>query len=151
MELKFASHCVYQIRYHQVLCIKYRKKILRERRYREWLKEIIREVSERYWYEIDEIWTDGDHVHIFVWATPKESPSKIMQVIKSITAKEMFRKYPEIKKELRWWSFWSDWWYIGTVWEWTNEDIVKRYIQNQWDEIEREQYKQLKLFTIRDV
>ena len=150
MEVKFASHCSYQIRYHQVFCVKYRKKLLKEVAYREYLKQIVREVCERYWFVIDEIGTDWDHVHMFVWSAPKRSPSSIMQTLKSITAKEMFKKFPEIKKSLRGGEFWSDWWYIGTVWEWTNEDIVRKYIQNQWDEIEREQYKQLKLFSTRE-
>ena len=150
MEVKFTSHKSYQIMYHQVFCIKYRKLLLKKNLYREYLKKIVNEVCERYWFSIDEIWTDWDHVHLFVWAAPKWSPSQIMQILKSITAKEMFKKFPEIKKQLRWWEFWSDWGYIGTVWEWTNEYIVKRYIQSQWDELEREQYKQFKLFSLRE-
>ena len=138
MEVKFASHCSYQIRYHQVFCLKYRKKLLKTEQYRNYLKEIVRGICERYWFMIDEIWTDGDHVHLFVWAAPKRSPSKIMQTLKSITAKEMFKKFPEIKKILRGGEFRSDWWYIWTVWEWTNAEIVKKYIQNQGDELERE-------------
>jgi len=148
MEVKFASHCSYQIRYHQVFCVKYRKKLLTNEDYRLYLKIVIKEICERYRFMIDEIWTDWDHVHIFVWASPKHSPSQIMQIIKGITAKKMFSQFPEIKKKLRWWQFWSDWWYIWTVWEWTNEDIVKKYIRNQWDETERKQYKQLRLFDI---
>jgi putative transposase len=148
MELKFASHCSYQIRYHQVYCVKFRKQLLKREECRLYLKKCVWEICQRYWFTVDEIWTDWDHVHVFVWASPKRSPAKIMQVIKSITAKEMFKKFPEIKKELRWWEFWSDWWYVWTVWEWTNEDIVKRYIRNQGDEIEKEQYKQLSLFKI---
>jgi hypothetical protein len=46
----------------------------------------------------------------------------------------MFKRFPEIKRMLWWWEFWSDWWYIGTVWEWTNEEIVRKYIANQVDE-----------------
>lgn len=148
MEIKFASHCSYQIRYHQVFCVKYKKKLLSNEEYRNHLKQTIREICERYWFSIDEIGTDWDHVHIFVWAWPKHSPSQIMQILKSITAKSIFKKFPEIKKSLRWWQFWSDGWYIGTVWEWTNEEIVKRYIREQWDERERTQYKQLSLFNV---
>jgi len=150
MKVKFASHCSYQIRYHQVFCVKYRKKLLNNESYRVKLKEIIHEICERYWFEIDEIWTDWDHVHLFVWAPPNLSPSKIMQILKSITAKKMFNAFPDIRKMLWWWCFWSDWWYIWTVWEWTTEDIVRKYIRSQWDEVERRQYKQLTLFRLRD-
>jgi putative transposase len=148
MEVKFASHCSYQIRYHQVFCVKYRKKLLKKEEYRDYLKECIRGICERYWFTIDEIGTDGDHVHIFVWAAPKISPSQIMQTLKSITAKAMFKQFPEIRKILWWGSFRSDWWYVWTVWEWTNEDIVKKYIRNQWDEIEKQQHKEISLFKL---
>jgi putative transposase len=47
-----------------------------------------------------------------VGAPPKESPSKIMQIIKSISAREMFKRFPEIRKMLRGGEFWSDGGYI---------------------------------------
>jgi len=99
-ELKHACHCVYQIRYHMVFCIKYRKKILSKKDRVEFFKEICFEIGERYWFEFDAIGTDGDHVHIFVGAAPRYAPSRIMQIIKSITAKNIFKKYPDIKKQL---------------------------------------------------
>lgn len=148
MDVKFASHCSYQIRYHQVYCVKYRKKLLRDDGMVNELKRIIREICEQYWFEVEEIWTDWDHVHVFIWASPKESPSKIMQIVKSITARELFKTYPELKKKLWWWQFWSDWWYIGTVWDGTNSEIVKKYIRNQWNVAEKENQKQLRLFKI---
>ena len=55
MEVKFASHCSYQIRYHQVFCIKYRKRLLTNEDYRLYLKMVIKEICERYWFTIDEI------------------------------------------------------------------------------------------------
>jgi REP element-mobilizing transposase RayT len=58
MEVKFASHCSYQIRYHQVFCIKYRKRLLKKEEYREYLKKSIKGICERYWFSIDEIGTD---------------------------------------------------------------------------------------------
>ena len=148
MEVKFAAHCSYQIRYHQVFCMKYRKKLLKNEDYRLYLKYILQEICERYYLEIDEVGTDWDHIHIFVWAAPKYAPSNIMQILKSITAKMMFKQFPEIKRTmLRWWEFRSDWWYIWTVGEWTNEQIIKKYIQNQWDE-KTHKYEQLSLFKL---
>jgi putative transposase len=73
------------------------------------------EIGKRYWFKFDAIGTDGDHVHIFVGAAPRYAPSNIMQIIKSITAKKMFGKYPEIKKQLWCGHFWSEGGYIGTV------------------------------------
>ncbi len=85
LELQHANHCVYKIRYHMVFCVKYRKKLLS---------------NSRYWFQFDTIGTDGDHVHLFVGAEPKYALSKVMQIIKSITTKQMFKAFPEIRKEL---------------------------------------------------
>jgi putative transposase len=100
MELKHANHCVYKIRYHMVFCVKYRKKLLSDTEIVNFLKNVCFEINERYCFEFDAIGSDGDHVHLFVGAEPKYSPSKVMQIIKSITARQIFKQYPEIRKQL---------------------------------------------------
>ena len=128
-----------------VLCIKYRKRLLLEEEKIKYIKHICSEIGNRYWFEFDAIGTDGDHVHIFVGAAPKYSPSKVMQVIKSMTAREFFRKYPEIKKQLWGGEFWSDGGYIGTVGDGVTADIVRDYIEQQGLSEEKENYKQMLL------
>jgi len=145
IELQSACHCVYKIRYHMVLCIKYRKRLLLEEEKIKYIKQICSEIGNRYWFEFDAIGTDGDHVHIFVGAAPKYSPSKVMQIIKSIIAREFFRKYPEIKKQLWGGEFWSDGGYIGTVGDGVTADIVRDYIEQQGLSEEKENYKQMLL------
>jgi putative transposase len=81
-----------------VFCVKYRKKLLLESELIIFLKNICYGISERYCFEFDAIGTDGDHVHLFVGAELKNSPSKVIQIIKSITARQIFKEYPEIKK-----------------------------------------------------
>ena len=146
MDVKFSSHCVYQIRYHMVMCVKYRKQLLKPAEYRQSLVLVLREIGRRYWYEIEEVGTDGDHVHVFVGAAGRWAPSRIMQVLKSLSAREMFRLHPEIRKVLWGGEFWSDGGYIGTVGEGTTEEIVKKYIQEQGSPEEKESYRQLVLF-----
>jgi len=129
-----------------VMCVKYRKQLLNQVNRVEKLKQIIKEIGERYWFETDEMGTDGDHVHIFVGAAPRYAPSRIMQIIKSISAKQIFQMFPEIRKVLWGGEFWSDGGYIGTVGDQANAEIVRKYIQQQGDRREKEQYNQLKLF-----
>ena len=69
MKVERASHCVYQIRYHMVFCIKYRHSLLLVEERCEYLKQVFKEIGERYWFELEEMGTDGDHVHVFVGAT----------------------------------------------------------------------------------
>ncbi|MCX9015387.1 MAG: IS200/IS605 family transposase [Candidatus Methanoperedens sp.] len=145
VELEHASHCVYQIRYHMVFCIIYIKKLLFDNDIIEFFKEICLEIGKRYWFKFDAIGTDGDHVHVFVGAAPRYAPSNIMQIIKSITAKKIFGKYPGIKKQLWGGQFWSEGGYIGTVGDGVTADIIKRYVEEQGTTEEKEGYCQMKL------
>ncbi len=125
-----------------VFCIKYRKKLLFDKDRIEFFKEVCSEIGKRYWFEFDAMGTDGDHVHVFVGA-PRYTPTNVMQIIKSITAKNIFKKYPDIKKQL--WHFWSDGGYIGTVGDGVTSDIIKSYVEKQGTKEENEGYGKMKL------
>jgi len=127
-----------------VFCMKYRKKLLNED-ITDFLKTTCSEIGERYYFEFDAIGCDGDHVHLFVGAEPKNSPSRVMQIIKSITARKIFKEYPEIRKQLWGGELWSDGGYIGTVGDGTTSDIIKNYVQNQGNQEEKQAYKQMKI------
>ena len=146
VELRHANHCFYKIRYHLVFYIKYRKCLLLERKRIEFLKTVFHEIAARYWFEFDTIGTDGDHVHIFVGAEPKYSPSRLIQIIKSISAREMFKAFPELRKTLWGGEFWSDGGYVGTVEDGVTADIIRNYIETQGTPEEKEQFPQMKLF-----
>jgi putative transposase len=129
-----------------VLCIKYRKKLLIDRERIELFKNVCIEVGERYHFDFDAIGTDGDHVHVFVGSEPKYAPSRVMQILKSITASQIFKAFPEIKKQLWGGEFWSDGGYIGTVGEGITAEIVRDYIERQGSSEEKESYTQMELF-----
>ena len=128
-----------------VLCVKYRRQLLFVGDRFEFLKEICNGIEERYWFEFESIGTDGDHVHILVGAAPRYAPSRVMQIIKSITARQLFKRYPEIKRQLWGGEFWSDSGYIGTVGEGITEDIIRNYIEQHGTPKEKERYSQMKL------
>jgi putative transposase len=125
MELGKRPRAVYKIRYHFVTAVKYRKVLLNEK-VEECIREAMKGISERYNIVIDEIGFDQDHIHIFCDAQPQYSPSHVLQVIKSITAKRVFKEFPKLKKEELWGGeFWSDGKYIGTVGDATNEEVIR--------------------------
>ena len=109
------------------------------------MKNICFEIGERYCFEFDAIGIDGDHVHLFVGAEPKYSPSKVMRTIKMITTRQICKQYPEIKKQLWGGELWSDGGYIGTVENGTTSDLIKNYVENQGNQEEKETYQQMKL------
>ena len=129
-------------------CMKYRKNLLNDDAVN-FLKHVCSEIGERYSFEFDAIGCDGDHVHLFVGAEPKNSPSRVMQIIKSITARKIFKEYPEIRKQLWGGEFWSDGGYIGTVGDGTTSDIIKNYVQNQGNGEEKKAYNQMKIIDFK--
>jgi len=129
-EVHKGHHCAYQIHYHLVMPVKYRKALLVEE-IRQWLKEIVKGIEERYGLEIERMGCDQDHVHILCSAHPKYSPGQLVRVFKSVSAKELFRRFPAIKKDLWGGEFWSDGYYVGTVGERGNWEVVEKYIKEQ--------------------
>ena len=87
-------------------------------------------------------------MHVFVDAPPKYSPSNIIRIIKSITAREIFGRFPEIKKDLWGGEFWSDGGYVGTVGDETTANVIRNYVLRQGTKEEKKDYRQLKLFKI---
>ncbi|WP_410526192.1 IS200/IS605 family transposase [Rickettsia endosymbiont of Urophora cardui] len=67
---------------------------------------ILRNNSSRVSYRFLEIGVDKDHVHFLLQSIPMYSPTKITQIIKSITSKKMFEKYPNLKEKLWGSEFW---------------------------------------------
>ena len=95
MDIGKTSHSVYKFRYHIVTAVKYRKSLLNTE-VEECIKETLRGISERYEIIIDEIGFDKNHIHILCGASPKLSPLRIIEIIKSITARKVFERFPEL-------------------------------------------------------
>jgi putative transposase len=127
------KHNVSALMYHIVCPAKYRR-IVFSKEVDQKLKETCLEISKRYEIHFLEIGTDNDHVHFLVQSVPTYSPKKIVQIIKSITAREIFAACPEVKKKLWGGEFWSDGYFINTVGKHGNEEVIKRYIQSQGKE-----------------
>ena len=68
-----------------------------------------------------------------------------MQIIKSITARQIFKQYLEIKKQLWGGELWSGEGYIGTIGDGTTSDVIKNYVENQGNKEEKEAYQQMKI------
>ena len=124
------SHNVSVLMYHYVCPAKYRRVVFCEA-VDQTIKGICEEIEKRYEIRFKEIGTDKDHVHFLVQSVPSYSPTKIITMIKSITAREVFKKHPEVKKKLWGGEFWSDGYYVNTVSKHGNEEVITKYIKNQ--------------------
>ena len=131
--------------YHLVFPAKYRKVVF-SKKVEEELKEVCLEIAKRYEMHFLEIGTDEDHVHFLVQTVPINSVTKLVRIIKSITARELFKRVPELKKELWGGEFWTDGYYATTVGRSGSEKRVADYVKQQGKRYERIHKDQLKMW-----
>ena len=141
------SHNVSILLYHFVCPAKYRKAVI-DKEVDQVLKEVCLDIADRYQVEFLEIGTDKDHVHFLVQSVPTYSPTKIITMIKSLTAREVFSRLPSVKKQLWGGEFWTDGYYVGTVGQHVTEEVIRQFVKSQGQEEHYEQLhvQQLKLF-----
>ncbi len=95
------------------------------------LREVCLEIEKRYEIKFIEIGTDKDHVHFLIQSVPMYSAKKIIQTVKSLTAREILRRVPEVKKQLWGGEFWTDGYYVSTVGQKGSEETIRKYVQEQ--------------------
>jgi len=118
---------------------KYRRAVI-DSQVDEELRKVCLEIEKRYPILFLEIGTDNDHVHFLVQSVPVYSVARLVRIIKSITAREIFLKCSHVKKQLWGGEFWSDGYYAGSVGKQGNEGTVGKYVKEQGRE---QEYNQL--------
>jgi len=143
----YKSHNKSLLLYHLVCPIKYRRSVLTDE-VSITFQEICLGISSRYEIHFVEIGFDENHVHFLIQSVPMMSPKKIVNTVKSLTAREIFRLHPEVKRFLWGGKFWTSGYYINTVGQYANEEVIKKYLKEQGKEKEYKKIytSQLKLF-----
>ncbi len=131
--------------YHLVCPAKYRRKVF-TKEVEKSLKEICLEIQERYEIHFIEIGTDQDHVHFLIQSVPMMLATRIVTTIKSLTAKHLLDRHPEIQKILWGRKIWTSGYYINTVGKYANEQVIKNYVKNQGKAYKQLHRDQLTLF-----
>lgn len=128
--IKHARTCVYNVNYHIVWSVKYRRKVLTSE-IESYLKDLFQEIAQEKEFEIAMMEVgEQDHIHVFASAHPKIAPSYIVKMLKGISARKLFLKFPQLKKGLRGGHLWNSSFYIETVGS-ISEDVIRKYIENQ--------------------
>lgn len=134
--------------YHYVCPAKYRRVVFTEQ-VDETLKEVCMGIEKRYEVYFLEIGADKDHVHFLLQSVPTKSPTQIIKMVKSITARQIFHHHPEVKEQLWGGEFWSDGYYVSTVGRHADEGVISKYVREQGVEKEYEELHkatQMRLF-----
>jgi putative transposase len=129
------SHNVSVLLYHLVFPSKYRRATVTAP-VESTLRDICSYIETCYEVWFLEIGSDRDHVHFLVQSVPTMSPSGLVQMIKSITTRELRSRLPNLRKELWGASFWSSGYFISSVGRAGNESTVSNYVRNQGQEDE---------------
>jgi REP element-mobilizing transposase RayT len=139
--------------YHVVCPAKYRRAVITEEVDKE-LREICLGIEARYEIQFLERGTERDRVHFLVQSVPTYSPEQIVRTIKSITARKIFERCPEVKEPLWGGEFRTRGYYVGSVGEHGDEQVIHRYVKNQGRKPEEYQKihegKQLELFPYQN-
>ena len=143
-DIWYWHHNVSEAYYHIQLTIKYRRSLFNDR-VEKTITEIAKGFKDRYAIEISHIGFDQNHVHFLCRFLPKYSGGQVIRLLKMITAKQIFKQVPEVKKELWGGEFWTDGYYFATVSGRGDKKVIEKYIQKQG---RKEDITQLKLFEL---
>ena len=126
------AHDVSVLMYHVVCAAKYRRVVMSEE-VDVALKNACMEIEKRWEIYFLEIGVDRDHAHFLVQSVPAYSPTKIVQTLKSVTAREVFAKAPEVKRKLWGGEFWGKGYFVNTVGQHGSEKVIAEYVKRQGD------------------
>ncbi|MBW8201235.1 MAG: IS200/IS605 family transposase [Flavobacteriaceae bacterium] len=141
------SHNVSVLLYHFVYPAKYRRVVF-DKNVDQTLVKICMDIEKRYEVHFLEIGTDKDHVHFLLQSVPMKSPTQIVKILKSITAREIFQRHPEVKKVLWGGAFWSSGYFVNTVSKFRDESTISKYVRAQGMEKDYDVLHKVKQLTL---
>ena len=124
------GHDVTVLLFHLVFPAKYRRAVI-DATVDQVLREVCLEIGARYQLKFLEIGTDTDHVHFLVQSVPTCSVSKLVTIIKSLTAREIFKRCPEVRERLWGGESWTDGYFASTVGRHGHEKAIGAYVRRQ--------------------
>ena len=127
--IKHARTCVYNVNYHIVWSVKFRRPVL-EGNIESYLKELLVQISHEKSFEIQKMEVMPEHVHVFASAHPKISPSYMVKMLKGISGRKLLMRFPELKGRLWKGHLWNSSFYVETVGS-VSEEAVRKYLEKQ--------------------
>lgn len=92
-------------------------------------EQVLREIADKYGFVVHALEVLPDHVHLFVSFKPSIAVSKVFNLLKGISARRIFQRFPQLRKTEYWgghlWSKGKFWRSVGS----TTNRAVKHYIE----------------------
>lgn len=134
--LRRSSRAVYDLKYHFVWIPMYRKGIF-VGEVAEYTREVFERIEEAYDLMIETVDVEEHHVHLFLEAPPKYCPADVAQILKSLSAREIFRRFPWLREQLRGGELWGDGYFVRSVGDEVAGEMIRRHIRYQQDQTEQ--------------
>jgi len=128
MVFRRTAHAAYDTAYHLVWSPKYRKRIL-VGALQTRVEQMFKEIGEVYDITIEEMEVSPDHVHLFCSFPPRYSIAQVVTRFKSLSARAVFREFPQVKRQLWGGEFWEDGYFARTVGDKVTAEVIRKYIQ----------------------
>lgn len=133
MSFHRSSHAVFECQYHVVWVTKYRKRVMTLPHEREFCEKVLRRTAQEYGMSIQSLEVDDNHVHLYIEIPPQKSVGKAIGILKSVSARMMFKRFSYLKKKLWAGEFWGDSYFVRTAGEGVTAAMVRRYIEQHAD------------------
>ena len=105
------------------------------------MKEVFGRIAEEYEWHIDAMEVMEDHVHVFIEVSPAYAPAQVVQVLKSISARELFKKFPKMRQEMWSGKIWGEGYFVRSVGDKVTAELIRKYIEYQKQENKPEQLR----------
>lgn len=127
--MKRGAHTLWDCHYHLVWSPKYRKALFVDEALKDYTGELFKRIGEEYEVAIEAMEIAEDHVHLMVEIPPKRSVAQVVKAFKSISAREIFKKFPGVKRRLWAGEIWKDGYFVRSVGSDVTGAMVKNYIE----------------------
>jgi putative transposase len=125
-----SAHAVYELKYHLVWAPKYRKRLL-VGEVAQRARDLFQQIALAYGMDIDTLEVMEDHVHLFLSAPPRYAPARIVQILKSLSARGLFAEFPQLRRKLWGGRLWEDGYFVRSVGDQVTAEVIRRSIRYQ--------------------
>ena len=134
MGIKKTSHARYELWYHLAFSTKYRKRVFRDEKTKQEVKQLFREIALHYDMEVGEIEVLSDHVHLSLTAPPRIAPADAVAMLKSVSTKLLFKRYKWLKNLYWGGEIWSGGYFVRSIGSGLTLKEIEKYIKEQSEE-----------------